>query len=165
MSKSITVVNELLVDIFNDILVIEQNALSEGEFKDLSITEIHTIEAIGMYEARTMSEVAAQLRITVGTLTTAINNLVKKGYVERKRIEEDRRVVLIQLTKRGKLAFRVHNKFHTDMVKLTVNGLSENEEAVLIQSLDKLNRFFKSKYNINNVEKKEVKAVNLDFND
>jgi len=152
MSKTISVVNELLVDIFNDILVIEQRALSDGEFKDLSITEMHTIDAIGMYEARTMSEVAADLKITVGTLTTAINNLVKKGYVERKRTEEDRRVVLIQLTKRGKLAYRIHDKFHSDMVKATIQGLNEGEEQVLVESLEKLNNFFKAKYNIENKE-------------
>ncbi|ERI92188.1 transcriptional regulator, MarR family [Clostridiales bacterium oral taxon 876 str. F0540] len=148
MSKTISVVNELLVDIFNDILVIEQRALSEGEFKDLSITEMHTVDAIGMYEARSMSEVASDLKITVGTLTTAINNLVKKGYVERKRIEEDRRVVLVQLTKRGKLAYRIHDKFHRDMVRATVEGLSEEQEQVLVGSLEKLNNFFKSKYNL-----------------
>jgi DNA-binding MarR family transcriptional regulator len=148
MSKTINVLNELLVDIFNDILMIEQRALSEGEFKDLSITEIHTIEAIGMYEARSMSEVAKDLKITVGTLTTAINNLVKKDYVERKRVEEDRRVVLIQLTKRGKLAYRVHDKFHKDMIRATIEGLSEQEEEVLVESLEKLNIFFKSKYEV-----------------
>jgi DNA-binding MarR family transcriptional regulator len=148
MSKTISVLNELLVDIFNDILTIEQRALSEGEFKDLSITEIHTIEAIGMYEARSMSEVAKDLKITVGTLTTAINNLVKKDYVERKRVEEDRRVVLIQLTKKGKLAYRVHDKFHKDMIRATIEGLSEQEEQVLVGSLEKLNLFFKSKYEL-----------------
>jgi DNA-binding MarR family transcriptional regulator len=148
MNKTINILNELLVDIFNDILIIEQRALSEGEFKDLSITEIHTIEAIGMYEARSMSEVAKDLKITVGTLTTAINNLVKKGYVERKRVEEDRRVVLIQLTKRGKLAYRIHDKFHKDMIRETVSGLSKEQEQVLVGSLEKLNNFFKSKYNL-----------------
>jgi DNA-binding MarR family transcriptional regulator len=148
MSKTISVLNELLVDIFNDILTIEQRALSEGEFKDLSITEIHTIEAIGMYEARSMSEVAKDLKITVGTLTTAINNLVKKGYVERKRVEEDRRVVLVQLTKRGKLAYRIHDMFHKNMIRETIKDLSEQEEQVLVGSLEKLNIFFKSKYNL-----------------
>lgn len=149
MSKTIAVLNELLVDIFNDILTIEQKALSDGEFKDLSITEIHTIEAIGMYEAKSMSEVASVLKITVGTLTTAVNNLVKKDYVERKRIEEDRRVVLIQLTKRGKLAYRVHEKFHNDMIKETIQDMGEEEEQVLTTALEKLNNFFKSKYNLN----------------
>lgn len=150
MSKSISILNELLVELFNDILTIEQNALQSGEFKDLSVTEIHTIDAIGMYTRRTMSEVAQQLRITVGTLTTAINHLVRKSYVERNRSEEDRRNVYISLTKRGKLAYRVHEKFHSDMIKNTISGLSDEEERILMDSLEKLNAFFRSHYNINN---------------
>ncbi|MBU5486359.1 MarR family transcriptional regulator [Clostridium sp. MSJ-11] len=155
MSRSINVLNELLVDIFNDILTIEQNALQSGEFKDLSVTEMHTIEAVSLYNKRTMSEIAMDLKITVGTLTTAINNLVKKGYVERSRSEEDRRIVYVSLTKRGKLAYRIHEKFHSNMVKETISGLSEEEEKVLVSSLEKLNKFFKSKYNLE-VEKKET---------
>ncbi|GLC29868.1 MarR family winged helix-turn-helix transcriptional regulator [Clostridium omnivorum] len=148
MDKTFNILNELLVENFNDLISIEQKALSEGEFSDLSITEIHTIEAIGMYSARTMSEVAADLDITVGTLTIAINNLVKKGYVERRRAEEDRRVVLIQLNKRGKLAYRIHNKFHMDMIKATIEDITEEEEQVLVKALEKLNNFFKEKYHL-----------------
>ncbi|ARC83361.1 MarR family transcriptional regulator [Clostridium argentinense] len=140
------VLNELLVQTFNDILKIEQKALAESVLKDLSITETHTIEAIGMYEVKTMSEVAQNLKITVGTLTTAINKLVKKGYVERNRCEEDRRSVKINLTRKGKLAYRIHEKFYHEMIKATVEGLSQEEEDVLIRSLEKLNEFFKSKY-------------------
>jgi len=104
-----------------------------------------------------MSEVAGDLKITVGTLTRAINNLVKKGYVERKRIEEDRRVVLIQLTKRGKMVYRIHEKFHSDMIKETIDGMTEKEEDILVNSLEKLNKFFKVKYNL--CDKKEHQHV------
>lgn len=145
MKNTVSVLNELLVDTFNEILSIEQKALHEGVFKDLSVTEIHTIEAIGMYGTKTMSEVAGILRITVGTLTTAINHLVKKEYVERKKSEEDRRVVQISLSRKGKLAYRVHERFHADMVKAIIKELTIEEEQVLIQSLDKLNCFFKKK--------------------
>ncbi|MBC2580940.1 MarR family winged helix-turn-helix transcriptional regulator [Clostridium sp. DJ247] len=148
MSKSINVLNELLVDTFNDILEIEQKALQSGSFNDLSVTEIHTIAAIGMYKPRTMTEVACQLDITLGTLTTAIGHLVRKCYVERRRSETDRRIVYIRLTKKGKLAYRVHEKFHKDMVKATIEGLSEEEEEVLVKSLEKVNDFFKYKYNL-----------------
>lgn len=148
MSKSISVLNELLVELFNDILKIEQTALQEGHFSDLSVTEIHTIEAIGMYDEKSMSEVAEKLNITVGTLTTAISRLIKKGYVERKRQEKDKRVVLIGLTKKGKLAFRIHEKFHKDMIRSTINGLSEEEEKILTTSLEKLNKFFVKEYNL-----------------
>lgn len=71
-------VNDYLVSVFNDILTIEESELKKSQFKDLSITEMHTIEAIGMYK-KTTSEVAKELSITVGTLTTAINKLVKKA--------------------------------------------------------------------------------------
>ena len=49
MNKSTITINELLVQLFNDILQIEEKSLKEGIISDLSITEIHTIEAIGMY--------------------------------------------------------------------------------------------------------------------
>lgn len=145
MKDTQRVLNELVVQIFDDILKIEEKTLKQGPLSDLSVTEMHTLEAIGMYSQRTMSEVALDLKITVGTLTTAINKLIKKDYVERKRIEEDRRVVLVELTKRGKLAYRLHEKFHNDMINATIDGLSEVEEKVLISSLEKLNNFFKAK--------------------
>ncbi len=149
MDKSInSVLNELLIEIFNDILVIEERAIKEEPLNDISITEIHTIEAVGMYESRTMSEVAKDLDITVGTLTTAINNLVRKGYVSRERDDKDRRVVKIKLTQKGKLAYRIHEKFHLDMIKHTIEGLSEDEEVVLAESLKKLNKYFKTNYGL-----------------
>lgn len=44
-----------------------------------------------MNKSRTMEEIEHDLRITVGILTTATIKLIKNGYVERKRIEEDKR--------------------------------------------------------------------------
>jgi DNA-binding MarR family transcriptional regulator len=140
--------NELMIDIFNDILNIEQSDLKKGYFKDLSVTEIHTIEAIGMYVPRNMSEVARDIGITLGTLTIAISNLVKKGYVERKRSDQDRRVVNIDLTKKGKLAYRIHAKFHRDIIRETIDGLSEKEKNTLVDVLEKLNFSIKEKYEI-----------------
>lgn len=150
MERSISsVLNELLVRTFNDILTVEEYEIRKGPFKNLSISEIHTIDAIGMYRARTMSQVATELSITVGALTASINNLVKKGYVSRERDEADRRIVNIRLTREGKIAFRIHEKFHLDMVRQTMKGLAEKEN-ILLESLRKLDNFFNSKYSLNN---------------
>ncbi len=153
MDKDNRIVNELLVKLFNDILEIEEATLRNGPLSDLSITELHTIEAIGMYKEKTMSDVAQTLEITVGTLTTAINKLIKKEYVVRKRIPEDRRVVLISLTKKGKLAYRLHEKFHKDMIEETVFQLTDDEKKILISSLERINKFFKEKKELQNKEK------------
>lgn len=142
------VLNKLLVKLFGDILKIEEKSLQEGEFVDISVTEIHIIEAIDIDKERTMSEVANDLSITVGTLTTAINKLIKKGYVERKRVEEDRRLVLISLTEKGRLVFKHHEKFHDEMIKGAIEMMTIEEELVLISSLDKITKFFEDKYHL-----------------
>ena len=85
----------------------------------------------------------------MGTLTIAVNNLVKKGYVVRERMESDRRVVLIELTNKGKTVYRLHRRFHDIMVNRTINGLTEEEEKILIRALQKLNNFFKETYELN----------------
>jgi len=142
------VLHELLVKTFNDILAVEEYEIKKGPLKNLTISEIHTIEAIGMYRARTMSQVASDLGITVGALTSSVNHLVKKGYVKRARDDADRRIVNIHLTKEGKMAFRIHEKFHLDMVRQAVKGIAEKEK-ILVASLEKLNKFLYTKYLLN----------------
>ena len=134
-------INNFLVSIFNDVLMIEERTLQTSQFKDVSIKEMHTIEAIGMYQEHTTSQVARKLGITVGTLTVSVNNLVRKGYVNRVRNNEDRRVVKLALTKKGRLLYRLHDKFHRDMVKETIEEMSEEEAEILMRGLKNLHGF------------------------
>jgi DNA-binding MarR family transcriptional regulator len=139
-------INQLMLEIFDRILVTEEKALSRGNFSDLSVAEMHTLEGIGLYQSRTMSETAAILAITTGTLTVAVDRLVKKGYVQRRRDEKDRRVVRIQLTKKGKLALRMHNKFHTLLVERLTEPLDGSQREILLQTLEGIARFVGEQY-------------------
>ena len=82
--------------------------------------------------------------MTVGTLTIAVNNLVKKGYVHRVRSEADRRVVLISLTDKGRAANAHHRKFHEGMIQAVVKDLNEEQQEILVKSLLNLRAFFDS---------------------
>lgn len=73
------VLHDILVKLFHEILDIEGKALITSEFKDISVNDMHIIEAIGVEEPKNMSSVAKLLSVTVGTLTIAVNGLVKKG--------------------------------------------------------------------------------------
>lgn len=126
-------------------LYIEEKALQASRFSDLSIKEMHTIEAIGMYERHTSTEVANKLNITVGTLTVAVNALVRKGYVTRIRSEADRRVIQLALTPKGRLLYRLHDKFHRDMVVETLRDMDEQEASALIHALANLHHFLLSR--------------------
>lgn len=136
--------HEVLVNLFNDIMTIEEKAIITGDFKDISNNDMHVIEAIGMDKPKNMSAVAKALSVTVGTLTIAINNLVKKGYVVRVRSDKDRRVVLISLTEKGERAYRHHEKFHREMIDATLKGLSEEETKVFVHALTNLKDFFRN---------------------
>lgn len=153
------VLNELLVDLFNDILQIEQHSIKNEKLNDISITEVHTIEAIGIHNTKSMSEVAQLLGITVGTLTTAVGHLERKGYVERKKQKEDKRVVLVSLTDKGELVFKLHERFHKNMVHQIISGIDDNQREVLIAGLSRLNKFFKKKYDLTNSGIKEKNNV------
>ena len=143
MEKDLELINSALVAVFNDILTIEESELQKSEFDDISIKEMHTIEAIGLHNERTSSEVAKRLSVTVGTLTVAINNLEKKGYVERIRCETDRRIVRLKLTNRGRLFYRVHASFHKNMVKAALTDMNEEEKNALVKGLGNLHNFLK----------------------
>lgn len=140
------VLNHLLVVMFNQILNIEEKALKKGPYKNLTISELHAIEAIGYDSTLTMSTLATKLDVTVGTLTIAMNNLVKKGYVSRVRSDSDRRVVLICLTDLGRNAFLHHSAFHQEMINFTLSVLNPNESDVLIKALEKMTDYFNQKY-------------------
>ena len=137
-------INDILVKLFHEIMDIEEKAIITEEFKDITNNDMHVIEAIGTEGARNMSTVAKVLSVTVGTLTIAMNSLVKKGYVDRRRSEEDRRVVLVSLSRKGKKAYEHHKNFHEEMVQGVLKDLDEDQVQVLVKALDNLAVFFRS---------------------
>lgn len=136
--------NEVLVKLFRDINTIEERAIKTGEYKELTVNDMHVIEAIDIHEPKNMSTVAKSLSVTTGTLTIAVNGLVKKGYVDRIRSEEDRRVVLISLTEKGRRAFAQHQSFHQEMIDAVVEGLTPEEQVILEKALRNVNQFFRN---------------------
>lgn len=135
--------NEVLVRLFRDIMDIEQKAIISPEFCDITSNDMHVIEAIGIGSPKNMSAIARELSVTVGTLTIAMNSLVKKGYVERTRGKEDRRVVYISLSEKGRRAFEHHAEFHRRMIDSIKEELSGEELQILYRALTKLNRWFR----------------------
>ena len=137
-------INDILVHLFNEIWELEEKAIITEEYKDITNNDMHIIEAIGLGEGNNMSTIAKKLNITVGSLTTSMNSLVKKKYTERIRSEEDRRVVYIRLTEKGIKAYHHHEGFHKKMTDAVVEALDQEEVPVLVKTLNSLAEFFRS---------------------
>ena len=143
MEHAKKVINELLTETFNLILILEERNLNEHSALDVTMTEIHVIEAIRKVELPTMGNVAKKLMITMGTLTTSVNRLVAKGYVTRKRDDKDRRIVLLDLSEKGEEVFAIHEGFHAKLVDAALADLELKDDTEMIRSLESIHRFFK----------------------
>ena len=135
--------NGVLVNLFRDVMNLEENAIITSEYSDITNNDMHVIEAVGLGEPKNMSAIAKLLSVTVGTLTIAMNSLVKKGYVNRERGKEDRRIVNISLSEKGKCAYRHHEEFHRHMIDEILKDLTKEETKALVKSLAKLDQWFR----------------------
>ena len=62
--------------------------------------------------------------------------------MERSRSDTDRRQVLVQLTSKGRKAFRAHESFHKRMVDSALAVLTPEEETVFVSAVGKIKEFF-----------------------
>jgi DNA-binding MarR family transcriptional regulator len=139
-------INDFLVNVFHEILRTEEASLKTKAFKNLSIREMHVIEAICELEktdTNTASNIATAQNITSGTLATAINTLERKGYVKRKQDTKDKRVVRIYATERGVAANKIHSEFHHQMVSVIISILPPEDLAAFVKGLSAVQKFFK----------------------
>ena len=142
--ESFEALTEVMVSLFREINEVEERSIITQEFGDITNNDMHVIDAIGIGEPKNMSAIARELSVTMGTLTIAMNSLVKKGYVIRQRGKADRRVVYISLSEKGTKAYHRHKDFHEQMVKSAVKELTEEELKALIKALRSLRSWMKS---------------------
>ncbi len=145
MDKFMTAMNDLLIEIYYDVLRLEEKALKKDASVNLSINEMHLIEIVGEVGEAGISigELANRLGISRPSTTVAVSKLEKKGFVRRADSKEDGRVVKVFLPAEGKKIFNYHKYYHRNMVKTLCNEFSDEEKECLIRAITKLNSFFK----------------------
>ncbi len=154
--------NELLSETFKSILKIEEAALKNIGPSNLSISELHMIEAVGKNgdDGMTVGDIAKDQGVTRPSVTVAINKLEKKGYVTKEKCAEDGRKTFVKLTRLGRKMNAGHQYFHENMVRNVAEDMTEEEREILVQGITKLNTFFLKKVDkfdeAQNENKKEI---------
>jgi len=126
-------------------LTLEEQCLKHICASDLSVRELHVIEAVSCLaqsEKNTMAETAKHLRVSPASLTAAVNVLVKKGYLEREYSPVDRRVIYINLTELGYEANRKYLGFVRDLMVYIGEDLDEESADKMIDVLMKAVEYF-----------------------
>jgi MarR family 2-MHQ and catechol resistance regulon transcriptional repressor len=87
-----------------------------------------------------VSALGRKVLLTTGSITTAVDRLVKRGLVARHEDPGDRRVRRVQLTAEGRRLIRPAFARHEADVEEVVSVLSADERATLVALLRKLGR-------------------------
>jgi DNA-binding MarR family transcriptional regulator len=137
--------NELLETAYREIGAIEEAMLKDMSGGRLTISEMHMIEAIGREKetGRNVTDLAAELNITLPSVTMSVKKLERKGYVAKRRDSEDGRRVCVTLTRDGRRADVAHRFFHRKMARVLGNKLSIDERETLVNCLTELNAFLR----------------------
>jgi DNA-binding MarR family transcriptional regulator len=85
-------------------------------------------------EPTSMSKLSAQLGVTAGTLTKVAGGLVEKKYLDRRRSEEDDRIVKLSLTKQGHGMVEHIKQYRREFFGELCSSLSATECRRLIES-------------------------------
>lgn len=145
--KQIDILNDFFLHTALHLMTLEEQSLRRVCSEDLSVRELHVIEAVSSLEQigkNTMAEIAKYLRLSPASLTTAANVLVKKHYLQREYSAYDRRVIFVKLTESGKESNRKYLDFVRNMIYNITKNLDEESADSLIESLMKLREFLES---------------------
>ena len=124
---------------------LEKEKLSESQFNDLSINDLHIIHIIYLLNDATISKIAKLTTVSTSALTGNIDKLEKLGYIKRVPSKKDRRVTNIIFTSKGKLLSRLHNKEHLEFTKSLLKNCTDVEVNKLNEKLDQLIKHLENK--------------------
>ena len=100
----------------------------------LKLSEIHTIQAIGSTKENNNRIIADILGITPSAASQMVAKLSRRGLVKKVRGLRNDKEVSLELTEKGRIAFRCHEKTHADVYKRIAAGVGtlKKEELEVI---------------------------------
>ncbi len=130
---------KLLSAIFNVGRLIREEIHKSNCLADFTHTEVEVLKFLHGKKSTTMKAIADYLYIKPSSATPVIENLVARGSLKRIENKEDRRVVYIELTPKGKKT--LENKYKT--IRKTVDKifgkLNAKDKTILIKIFEKIN--------------------------
>ncbi|MBC8205246.1 MarR family transcriptional regulator [bacterium] len=112
--------------------------ISECPEVEISIQEMKVLAFLGQSGPCIMRETADALSIAVSTLTGIVDKLVQKGLVNRDRSDDDRRIVKVELSEKGREIEQWHFKQRAKMSLRMLQALNDEDQETLLELISKI---------------------------
>ena len=106
--------------------------------QDLHLHEIQVIVCLGQNGPSKMKDIGDNLSVSLSNLTVIVDKLEEKGLAERIRSTEDRRIVVVHLSKDGQGIFDDHHDMKLEMCKNMLEKLTAQERASYLKLMHKI---------------------------
>jgi DNA-binding MarR family transcriptional regulator len=146
LDNLISNIGELFFEFQSKLQFFEREYLRKYDIVDVTPTEVKVLYIIGISNTKSMSDIADELKVTKGTLSITINSLVKKGYVIRTRHKQDRRVIIVYLTKKSISIVRHYGKFYYELISRLIAEFDSSKVIILGEILNKLNKIIETNF-------------------
>lgn len=101
-------------------------------------SDFRVLELLLQKGSQPVNVLGAEIDLTTGSITTAIDRLEARWLVVRKLDPGDRRVRMVELTSRGRRVIERASAEHTDKMEEALGVLSPQERTALLKLLDKI---------------------------
>ncbi len=117
---------------------------TEKYFKGLKSNEIHCIYFIEAIEKPNITNIAREMDITTSGMTKITTRLIKKGYLEKYKLEDNNQKVYFSLTEKGKEIYYIHEEIHEKEFMRNykfLNTFSKEELEIVLSFYEKNTKF------------------------
>ncbi|WP_315831283.1 MarR family winged helix-turn-helix transcriptional regulator [Bradyrhizobium prioriisuperbiae] len=104
----------------------------------LNALDAQTLVFIGDNPGCGMSDVARHLNVALTTMSSAVDRLVRKDLVERRRPDDDRRSVALTATAKGRQVVEDQIAGYRETCRTMLRALDRREQAELIRLTEKI---------------------------
>jgi DNA-binding MarR family transcriptional regulator len=114
----------------------------------LYFSEIQIIDVVGNHPEVNITELSNILGITKGTASPVVNRLTRRGYLKKLRARGDGRVIYLQLTEKGQVAWKGLEKQAKEYALEYTKVITSGEWAIFNDVITKLEAFVDNKMKI-----------------
>jgi DNA-binding MarR family transcriptional regulator len=107
---------------------------------EISRQEARVVVLLGHKGSMIMSDLARAANLALSSATNTVDRLVHKEMVDRTRVDEDRRVVQVGLSEKGKRYYDALNDCRLEMGRNMLESLSSGEREIFLELMAKMTR-------------------------
>ncbi|AEH50509.1 MarR family winged helix-turn-helix transcriptional regulator [Pseudothermotoga thermarum] len=135
---------EILTSIFDLVLAFSKRMVFNAEAASIGSMELYVLLYLFFKKPKKMSDIASEFAMTKSNITLVIDSLEKKGFVERERSDDDRRVLLVKLTSKGEQICHQIVEQLSKLIQRVISSLPPDDLKVISDGFTRLVNFFKN---------------------